>query len=253
MDRQPELSAETVRICSCQTRNHGQAKFCCGCGRSLVETAKPSVSENQSERVPDTLSASTKALTTRFSGAELFRLILRTVRLFNRQQPGTQRLTLLIAICGVGLVLSLPLLGFAFRQSDVPHARKPASGPALFQDVPLDHPLYRAWKTLLKTGAPLADRDESSHPYDPVTWEDWNRVVSHAFQQLVPELEIQQLLALHRAGPMHPQDLKSELMELGRALEVDRVESYLPAHAIDVPSRLEAFAALSRLFSEAGR
>ncbi len=253
MTHAPETSAETVRICACRTRNHGQARFCRECGRPLSneQPTIPPAPDNESEPIAQSEVHGTPLPLPGI--ADVTCLFLQTVRLLQRQHPRVQRVTFLVAVAGFGLLLSLPLLGFAFRQADTPRLHAPAAGPMLFQDVPLDHPLYRAWKTLLKTGAPLSDRNESSRPYDPLTWEDWNRVVGHAFQQLVPELEVQQLLAFHRSGPMHPQDLRSELMELGRLLEVGKADAYLPAGSVEIPSRLEAFAALSRLLSEAGR
>jgi len=122
-----------------------------------------------------------------------------------------------------------------------------------FNDVPLDHPVYLAWKALLNQGIPLKSQgnaDEkfpSASPFDPITWEDWNPVLQIVSGNLNEEFISSQLGLSNPSGPIPREILKKCLAYLARAWEVSDGTGQLNLSSLPNPTRLEAFAALSEL------
>jgi hypothetical protein len=122
---------------------------------------------------------------------------------------------------------------------------------AVFSDVPTDHPVYKAWKTLLENGilARTSCGDEPiAQPFVPLSWKDWNLVFERIlgreayleFQGRNPHRPVQ--------GDLSAADLGGEIQMLAEEIHVDAsrlLVQPIPEHL----DRFAAFALLSRLLS----
>jgi len=126
-----------------------------------------------------------------------------------------------------------------------------ASEPAPFADVPLDHPLYDAWRTLLamRPVPPVALQGGYAAPYEAIRWEEWQPLVASVWRACRPGCVPPDELMLERSGGIAGGDIDRSLVMLAKGLGVEIGQTAFNAIPPMTPSRMEAFAALSRILS----
>lgn len=133
------------------------------------------------------------------------------------------------------------------------HLQMPTREPAPFSDVPLDHPLYDAWRSLLAMTPPppVALLDGKACPYESIRWEEWQPLVAAIWRSCRPGRIPPEELLVESSGSISGDDADHSIRVLGEGLGVDIGETTFRANPQAAPSRMEAFAALSRLLSAA--
>jgi len=131
------------------------------------------------------------------------------------------------------------------------HLAAVASEPAPFADVPLDHPLYDAWRTLLamRPVPPVARQGGYAAPYESIRWEEWQPLVASVWRACRPGHVPPDELMLERSGVVTGGDIDHSLAILGKGLGVETGQTAFNAIPPITPSRMETFAALSRILS----
>lgn len=122
---------------------------------------------------------------------------------------------------------------------------------APFSDVPLDHPLYDAWRPLLSMAPPppVALQDGKACPYERIRWEEWQPLVASVWRACRPGRVPPDELLVESSGTISGGDADRSLRVLGQSLGIDIGETSFHANPQVSPSRMETLAALSRLLS----
>ena len=120
----------------------------------------------------------------------------------------------------------------------------------VYGDIPTDHPLYRAWKPLMDIGFNMGVVKTQPFdailalPYDPIRWEEWNPV----FEVLLGAFHIDESSSKEpdeKVGQMSRSDLEGELRKLRDLFHLKKVNLTPRISMNPLPSRMEAFGALS--------
>ncbi len=127
------------------------------------------------------------------------------------------------------------------------HLASDAAEPGPFADVPLDHPLYEAWRALLalRPLPPVMLNENRAAPYESLRWEEWQPLVASVWRVCRPGKEPPAELLLDRSGVVAGAELDRSLSVLGTGLGVEIGQTPFRAIPPITPSRMEAFAALS--------
>ncbi len=133
------------------------------------------------------------------------------------------------------------------------HLRMTASEPAPFSDVPLDHPVYDAWRPLLAMTPPppVALPSGKACPYEVIRWEEWQPLVAAAWRSFRPGRTPPEEILAERAGTVTGNDADRSLRALAEGLGVEIGETPFRGNPQGTPSRMETLAALSRLLTAA--
>lgn len=131
--------------------------------------------------------------------------------------------------------------------------RKGRGGESPFNDLPLDHPVYSAWKALLdlELADGLSDAEGRARPYDSLQWEEWTEVCRRIEQRFSGGSPRPREGGARMVGEMSLAALNSALDEMSRFPAFEGrtggdSQSWKPASN----SRMEAFAALSVLLGQ---
>lgn len=137
------------------------------------------------------------------------------------------------------------------RQNHLVPLSSSRSDAGRFTDVPLDHPVYLAWRALLQLELPLADDEGRARPFEPVLGNDWRRLLTALFQTAGVTGTPTPPRYADPAGPMTGDDLRRSLLEVRSVLGLPLSDRGLEASLVDRhPTRLEAFGVLSDLLME---
>lgn len=133
------------------------------------------------------------------------------------------------------------------------HLQMTASEPAPFSDVPLDHPVYDAWRPLLAMTPtpPVALPSGKACPYEVIRWEEWQPLVASVWRSCRPGLTPPEEMLAERSGTITCDDADRSLRALGEGLGIAIGETPFQANLQETPSRMETLAALSRLLTAA--
>lgn len=135
----------------------------------------------------------------------------------------------------------------ASAEDFTPSASSPSSASA-FPDIPADHPVYRAWKSLLGLGIHPMDSSGCASPRSPLAWDDWKKVVFLTFIAFPIPQEAQRMFPGNGHGTLSGRQLSDQLRLLARFWRIAPPASEF--EGTSTPDRLEAFAALSRLLTK---
>lgn len=116
-----------------------------------------------------------------------------------------------------------------------------------FSDVALDHPVYGAWKNLLKLDLPLGDLENRAHPSEALLWEDWNCLLAALDDKLQLEGMIKRLTQPEKSGQMTAPEIQKRLGWLRLFFKPGQETPSTQANAQSSWNRLDTFAHLSRL------
>lgn len=133
------------------------------------------------------------------------------------------------------------------------HLQMTASEPAPFSDVPLDHPVYDAWRPLLAMTPPpaVALPNGKACPYEVIRWEEWQPLAAAVWRSCRPGRTPPEDILAERSGTFSGDDADRSLRALGEGLGVEIGETPFRANPQGTPSRMEMLAALSRLLTAA--
>lgn len=133
------------------------------------------------------------------------------------------------------------------------HLQTTASAPAPFSDVPLDHPLYDAWRPLLTMDPPppVALPNGKACPYEVIRWEEWQALIAAVWRSCRPGRTPPEEVLAERSGTVSGDDADRSIRALGEGLGVKIGETPFLANPRGTPSRMETLAALSRLLADA--
>jgi len=131
------------------------------------------------------------------------------------------------------------------------HLASDAAEPGPFADVPLDHPLYEAWRALLalRPLPPITLSGNRAAPYESLRWEEWQPLVASVWRVCRPGKEPPAELLLDRSGVIAGVELDRSLSVLGGGLGIEIGQTPFRAIPPITPSRMEAFAALSGILA----
>ncbi len=133
------------------------------------------------------------------------------------------------------------------------HLLMTASAPAPFSDVPLDHPVYDAWRPLLAMTPPppVALPSGKACPSEVIRWEEWQPLVASVWRSCRPGRTPPEELLSERSGTVTGDEADRSLRALGEGMGVELGETPFRANPQGTPSRMETLAALSRLLTAA--
>jgi len=117
-----------------------------------------------------------------------------------------------------------------------------------FADVPLGHPAYRTWKSLIRLGISLADEFNSANPYSDIRWEIWRKIVLTVASSYPLKDGGMSAVPPSRSGGMKATDVEQSLLALRRAWGLPKTS--FSSCVVSSPTRMEAFSALSSLVEE---
>ncbi|HOT28583.1 MAG TPA: hypothetical protein PLU72_10360 [Candidatus Ozemobacteraceae bacterium] len=153
---------------------------------------------------------------------------------------------------GTGSLVVFPNIPFRGPLLDR-HLQMTASAPAPFSDVPLDHPVYDAWRALLAMTPPppVALPSGKACPYEVIRWEEWQPLVAAVWRSCRPGRTPPEDVLAERSGTVTGDDADRSLRALAEGLGVEIGETPFRANPQERPSRMETLAALSRLLTAA--
>ncbi|MBI3038219.1 hypothetical protein HYY75_04080 [bacterium] len=122
-----------------------------------------------------------------------------------------------------------------------------------FSDVPLDHPVYVAWRALLRLEIFPVDSLNRVRVHDPIRWDDWKSVIEALDNRLELNGKLQSSLNVDHRGIMCGQDVQESLVILRQVLELKEISLFSGISPDFVPNRLEAFGAISQLIEETSK
>lgn len=122
----------------------------------------------------------------------------------------------------------------------------------MFPDVPIDHPVYRAWKCLIHWRIPLSasveeTRKATARPFEPLLWDDWNYTSGKILQLLGKETGRIPAFQRMKSGPVTRPEFFLTLGQMAKLMEIPGELSQTGGSPKPFLSRFEAFSVLSYL------
>jgi len=221
------------------------ARFCGGCGISVPNNKPISVRELDSKKI-----------------------LRKVVPLLNRRKKSNlkyhpqKNIAWFFLITSIALFGSLPIFALSenlrIKDSDIyPTNSSPnindnrcQENNVIYSDVPIDHPVYRAWSTLIEDRITLHDETRRARPFDSVKWSEWNNCIKQILNKLGINRVSEIRSTLYRTGNMNSEEIRLSCTTLAKLLSISESANYLTRIPLFLPTRLEALAVLANIFKE---
>lgn len=119
-----------------------------------------------------------------------------------------------------------------------------------FVDVPLDHPVYTALKTMLELGIKPQDSYNRILPYEKISWTSWKNVSLQVMKILSLNDSFVYEFTRNKTGNMTNYDVNNFIRMIRKKAGLNINEGLLWSDKKFYPSRLEAYSVLSQVLSE---